>query len=262
MVRNEMENIDGRISINDIEPKSFGVYLFLTKPGDILPFIKINVHIADTELENNEIAIDIMGKLEEQEHDIPFADVSAMYQLGQQYKDIPISQYRIKCIGIDPGFSSSSTAIVMCEHLKDEDKIVVRETELIEKGDPNAIADKLFNYHRKYWNLYFLIDGSNRAMVNLLKIKFGESLTWDSKYASPHSMKVVPVNFATEHKQMLSHLHMMVTKGYLSIPEEHDKLITSLRTANAKELTLDKEQTSYDDLLDGLRLSLKGYNIN
>jgi hypothetical protein len=51
--------------------------LFLTKPGDILPIIKINVHIADTELENNEIAIDIRGKLEEQEHDIPFGDVSA-----------------------------------------------------------------------------------------------------------------------------------------------------------------------------------------
>ena len=29
-----------------------------------------------------------------------------------------------------------------------------------------------------------------------------------------------------------------------------------------KELTLDKEQTSYDDLLDALRLSLKGYTIN
>ena len=74
-------------------------------------------------------------------------------------------------------------------------------------------------------------------------------------------MKVVPVNFATEHKQMLSHLHIMVTKGYVAIPEEHDKLITSLRTTYAKELTLDKEQTSYDDLLDALSLSLKGYNI-
>lgn len=77
MVRNEMENIDGRISVNDIEPKSCGVYLFLTKPGDILPIMKINVEIADTELENNEIAINIMGKLEEQEHDTPFADISA-----------------------------------------------------------------------------------------------------------------------------------------------------------------------------------------
>jgi hypothetical protein len=53
----------------------------------------------------------------------------------------------------------------------------------------------------------------------------------------------------------------MVTKGYLAIPEKHDKLITSLRTAWAKEFDLDIEQTSYDDLLDALRLSLKGYDI-
>jgi len=32
-------------------------------------------------------------------------------------------------------------------------------------------------------------------------------------------------------------------------------------TAWAKELNLKKEQTSYDDLLDALRLSRKGYNI-
>jgi len=74
-------------------------------------------------------------------------------------------------------------------------------------------------------------------------------------------MKVIPVNFGTEHKQLLSHLHVVLSKGYLAIPERHDKLITSLRTAYAKELDLDKNQTSDDDVLDGLRLSLKGYNI-
>jgi hypothetical protein len=36
----------------------------------------------------------------------------------------------------------------------------------------------------------------------------------------------------------------------------------SSSTAYAKEFDLDKNQTSYDDLLDGLRLSLKGYQIN
>src|SRR5687767_2301646 len=77
MVRNGMENIDGRISVNDIESKSSGVYLFLTKPNDILPIMKINIEVADTELENNEIAINVIGALDEQEHEIPFADVSA-----------------------------------------------------------------------------------------------------------------------------------------------------------------------------------------
>jgi hypothetical protein len=73
--------------------------------------------------------------------------------------------------------------------------------------------------------------------------------------------KIRPVNFSTEHKNMLSNLHAVISKGYLAIEEKHDKLLTSLRTTYAKELTLDKEQTSYDDLLDALRLSLNGYNI-
>jgi hypothetical protein len=60
---------------------------------------------------------------------------------------------------------------------------------------------------------------------------------------------------------MLSNLHAVVTKGYLAIPERYDKLISSLRTAYAEELNLKKDQTSYDDLLDALRLSLKGYTL-
>ena len=43
---------------------------------------------------------------------------------------------------------------------------------------------------------------------------------------------------------MLSNLHAVVSKGYLAIDENHDKLITSLRTAYAEELNLKKEQTS------------------
>ena len=60
---------------------------------------------------------------------------------------------------------------------------------------------------------------------------------------------------------MISNLNAMVSKGYLPIEERHDKIITSLRTAYANELSLDKEQTSYNDLFDALRLSLKGYEI-
>ena len=36
---------------------------------------------------------------------------------------------------------------------------------------------------------------------------------------NPEAWKVLPVNFATEHKQMLAHLHMLVNKEYLAIPE-------------------------------------------
>jgi len=44
------------------------------------------------------------------------------------------------------------------------------------------------------------------------------------------------------------------SKDYIAISEEHDKLLTSLRTAYTEELNLKKDQTSYSDLLDALRL--------
>jgi hypothetical protein len=53
----------------------------------------------------------------------------------------------------------------------------------------------------------------------------------------------------------------MVSKGYLAIPKQCEKLITSLRTAYANEYNLDKEQTSFNDSLDALRPSLKAYQI-
>ena len=56
-------------------------------------------------------------------------------------------------------------------------------------------------------------------------------------------------------------MSLEVSTKSCNLPSKHDKIITSLRTAYTKELTLDKEQTRYDDLLNGLRLSLKGYNI-
>jgi hypothetical protein len=53
-----------------------------------------------------------------------------------------------------------------------------------------------------------------------------------------------------------------MSRSYLAIYQKYEKLIISLRTAQGYEYSLDKEQTSYDDLLDPLRLSLKGYNKN
>lgn len=53
----------------------------------------------------------------------------------------------------------------------------------------------------------------------------------------------------------------MINKNYLAIPKQHEKLLTSLKTAYAKEYSLDKEQTSYNDSLGALRLSLKAFQI-
>jgi hypothetical protein len=49
-------------------------------------------------------------------------------------------------------------------------------------------------------------------------------------------MVVIPINFSTEHKQMLGHTKMIF------------------------EGNLDKEATSYDDIFDALRLALNFYS--
>jgi len=112
-------------------------------------------------------------------------------------------------------------------------------------------------------NTVFFIDGSNRAMVNLLKIRWQESLYWDNVKDFGHNsnIKIRPVNFNTEHKNMLSNLHAVISKGYLAIDPKYDKLLTSMRTAYAEELNLKKDVTSYDDLIDAVRLALKAYNF-
>ena len=67
-----------------------------------------------------------------------------------------------------------------------------------------------------------------------MKVAFDESLPWDKDSVNPDIMKVLPVNFATEHKQMLSHLALLVSKSYLAVPKEFDKLIISLRHGMGK----------------------------
>lgn len=181
--------------------------------------------------------------------------------LGDSLQNVPISQYTLKCVGIDFGFGSSKTAIVMTEHLKEEDKIIVRFAQEYEKSNPQEIVNLCHAMHRNNLNTFFFVDGANRGAVNLLKVAFGESLSWEPGDVNPDAMKVLPVNFQTMHKQMLNHLHFLVTKNYLAIASKYNELIISLRTAYANELSLDKNQTAYNDLLDALRLSLKGYKI-
>jgi hypothetical protein len=77
-------------------------------------------------------------------------------------------------------------------------------------------------------------------------------------------MRIVPVNFNSEHKGMLGHCKMIFEAdgGRIAInPDKFDKLITALRTAVDNDGTLDKEATSYNDVYDAFRLALKFYHF-
>jgi len=135
--------------------------------------------------------------------------------------------------------------------------------EEFEHANPQDIVNICFDLYRKHWNTWFFVDGANRAAVNLMKVAFSESLNWKKHkdHITPESMKILPVNFGTEHKQMLSHLAMILSKEYLCIPKQYDKLQIALRTAYATEYSLDKERSSYNDTTDALRLSCKMYKM-
>jgi hypothetical protein len=75
-------------------------------------------------------------------------------------------------------------------------------------------------------------------------------------------MKIVPVNFNSEHKAMLGHCKTILETdgGRIAInPDRFDKLITALRTAVDNDGFLDKEVTFYNDIFDAFRLALKFY---
>jgi hypothetical protein len=75
-------------------------------------------------------------------------------------------------------------------------------------------------------------------------------------------MQVIPVNFSTEHREMLGHAKMLMQSGMVAInPAFFDKLIISLRTAVENEGSLDKEATSHNDILDAFRMCLKRYEF-
>jgi uncharacterized protein (DUF1684 family) len=74
-------------------------------------------------------------------------------------------------------------------------------------------------------------------------------------------MKVIPTPFSINGAKMLQHTKSLLEDkdNLVVIDKRFDKLLTSLRTAVANEYRLDKEATSYHDILDAFRLSLQLY---
>ena len=186
-------------------------------------------------------------------------DIERAVQIGEKYKDLPLNNYCLHIGGIDFGFSTSFTTIYIAE-LDTENQIVkIVLGEQYDKTTPSVISDRIFQLHTEIPNLWWFVDGSNRAAVNECKSKFGESLDWDrSENVSPESNFIIPVSFAKEHKQMLEHTYQLLTKQKLAIPSKFDRLILSLKTAYANEWNLDKNVSVHNDHLDALRLLLKG----
>jgi hypothetical protein len=124
-------------------------------------------------------------------------------------------------------------------------------------------------------NIY--VDAANPEIWQGLKREFNEP--FNEKYISDikaeckkHNiylekrMFVVPVPFHPEGAKMLQHTKWLLDEkdeddsSLIAIHKERfQKLVTALRTAVADEYKLDKEQTSFNDILDAFRLALLYY---
>ena len=105
-----------------------------------------------------------------------------------------------------------------------------------------------------------LVDASAPSFIRALKLQLGERSDYENVEKEMRDyMKVEPVSFGVEHKQLLYHVKFLLENKYLQIHPSMDKLIIALRSAYAKDGVLDKEVTSHHDILDAFRLALRPF---
>ena len=187
-------------------------------------------------------------------------DIDAALEKGKLYDPSIPSEYAKKCMGIDPAYGSSSFGIVVTQFV--DGQVQILHAEQYKRPDFNEMLSNTWDLIVKFTVQKIYIDGANPSFIKSLKLQWGERSDYENVPKEQRQfMRVEPVNFNQEHKEMLGHCKMLLERGYFAINPAFDKLITSLRTAVAEENILDKESTSYADIFDAYRLALKDYKF-
>ena len=202
-------------------------------------------------------------------------DIEAAIEKGRKYNPDdfnPYYSFTSRSMGIDPAYGSSAFGIVVTQF---EDGIVqIMHAEEYHRPDYNEMLSLIYVLMSKYNVDSVYIDGANPSFIKSLKLQIGEDADYDKVIARYRAeglgdswskdMKIIPVNFKSEHKAMLGQCNMILEKdgGRIAInPDKFDKLITALRTAIDNDGTLEKETTSYNNIFDAFRLALKFYHF-
>lgn len=184
----------------------------------------------------------------------------------------PMSQYYI---GVDSGFSTSAFAIVLVTIL--DDKICVLES--IELHKPlfddaiNAVSEVMLKYSLNTYNTKILVDSSAPSIVSALNSQMNEATDYltllnnRKKYKLRDvyfDMTVIPVNFSLANKKemLINLMELLDAEMIVMNPEKHSNLILSLRTAQAIDMTLQKDLTLHNDVLDAFGLCCRRISLN
>jgi hypothetical protein len=190
-----------------------------------------------------------------------------------EYDPKNIVQYAIKSMGIDPGYSNF--AIVVTQFVNERIEVIFAEEYEREHANFNIMIDRVWEIKQRCGHLSNIyVDAVNPVVWDALKREFNEP--YNDQYVKDkiayckknnidveNRMFVVPVPFNPEGAEMLQHTKSLLEdpENLLAIHPSFDKLLTSLRTAVSlnDSYKLDKENTTYDDILDAFRLSLNLY---
>jgi hypothetical protein len=200
-------------------------------------------------------------------------DIDRAISLGKKFKTV--NKYAQQSMGIDPGFGSSPFGIVIIQF--SDGILQVLYADEFERPRYEDMITKVADLYQEFTNIKnIFVDAANPELISSLKREVAkERDNWayvqeKMAYCKKHHtdinrhMKVVPVPFSTEGKNMLIHTKELLEfqTPILAINPKFEKLTTSLRTAISDDLgKLDKEATSYDNVLDAFRLSLQMFKL-
>ena len=179
--------------------------------------------------------------------------------LGKEYSldKMPINPNALHYGGIDP---ESLAAVYVVEVDFDAEIVrVIVANQFPREITPSELTNEVFALHEIIPNTYWFVDGNHRAYVNELKAAFNEDQDWQRTDSFDDETRIIPVNFSTEHKNMLVHLWNLCDAGMLAIDEKLAPfLVKGMRTCKHKGFHLDKTQTKFSDDIDACRLALRG----
>jgi len=201
------------------------------------------------------------------------ADIERTIALGKKYKNT--NTFAQKAMGIDPGFGSSPFGIYTIQF--SDGVLQVLYADEFERPRYEDMINKVADLYNSFTNIKnIFVDASSPELISSLKREVAlERDNWafvqeKMAYCKKHHvdinrhMKVVPVPFSSEGKNMLIHTKELLEfeTPIVAINPKFEKLTTSLRTAISDDMgKLDKEATSYDNVLDAFRLSLQMFKL-
>ena len=148
-------------------------------------------------------------------------DIEAATERGRKYNPDDFNPYYFspKSMGIDPAYGSSAFGIVVTQWV--DNHIQILHAEEYHRPDYNEMLSTVYSLKSKYQVDKVYIDGANPSFIKSLKLQIGVDPDYDKVIARYRSeglgdnswsqdMKIVPVNFNSEHKAMLGHCKMIL----------------------------------------------------